>query len=275
MSSAVNELPTTIISVSCRTMDEMRDDKKLARRPTTRHPACDDLLTDRASSSSPVCQCLTQPAGQRDVDTVAAVHACGAVRRRQHAVRFSSVVRPPASSRSSRLVDAASDYWHATARAPPTCQSCLHAMHGLRIINVARRPACTNHARCPARHCDASYTCIHCAETIRIGYLMRRGACGPPGRANEQLDSSAMINWQKMNNQRNKYAMSNFICHQVIEKKQYTIDTKIQPICQIIQQHKTVSIDFAIVHYPRESFREGLWNHRRTFVCLLVCYHDN
>jgi len=27
--------------------------------------------------------------------------------------------------------------------------------------------------------------------------------------------------------------------------------------------------------YPRESFREGLWNHRRTFVCLSVCYHDN
>jgi len=31
--------------------------------------------------------------------------------------------------------------------------------------------------------------------------------------------------------------------------------------------------------YPRESFREGLWNHRRTFVCLsvclFVCYHDN
>ena len=70
--------------------------QKLARRPTTRHPACDDLLTDRASSSSPVC--LTQPAGQRDVDTVAAVHACVAVRRRQHAVRFSSVVRPPARS---------------------------------------------------------------------------------------------------------------------------------------------------------------------------------
>ena len=23
--------------------------------------------------------------------------------------------------------------------------------------------------------------------------------------------------------------------------------------------------------YPRESFREGLWNHRRTFVCLSVC----
>ena len=83
---------------SFRTMDAMRDDKKLARRPTTRHPACDDLLTDRASSSSPVCQCLTQPAGQRDVDTVDAVHACGAVRRRQHAVRFSSVVRPPARS---------------------------------------------------------------------------------------------------------------------------------------------------------------------------------
>ena len=31
-------------------------------------------------------------------------------------------------------------------------------------------------------------------------------------------------------------------------------------------------------NYPRESFREGLWNHRRTFglsVCLFVCYHDN
>jgi len=25
--------------------------------------------------------------------------------------------------------------------------------------------------------------------------------------------------------------------------------------------------------YPRES--EGLWNHRRWFVCLSVCYHDN
>ena len=24
-------------------------------------------------------------------------------------------------------------------------------------------------------------------------------------------------------------------------------------------------------YYPRESFREGLWNHRRTFVCLFVC----
>ena len=23
------------------------------------------------------------------------------------------------------------------------------------------------------------------------------------------------------------------------------------------------------------TFREGLWNHRRTFVCLFVCYHDN
>ena len=33
------------------------------------------------------------------------------------------------------------------------------------------------------------------------------------------------------------------------------------------------------VHYPRESFREGLCNHRRWFVCLSVClsvcYHDN
>ena len=27
----------------------------------------------------------------------------------------------------------------------------------------------------------------------------------------------------------------------------------------------------ADVFYPRESFREGLWNHRRTFVCLFVC----
>ena len=31
--------------------------------------------------------------------------------------------------------------------------------------------------------------------------------------------------------------------------------------------------------YPRESFREGLCNHRRTFVCpavcLSLCYHDN
>ena len=26
-----------------------------------------------------------------------------------------------------------------------------------------------------------------------------------------------------------------------------------------------------VTHYPRESFREGLWNHRRTFVCLFVC----
>ena len=26
-------------------------------------------------------------------------------------------------------------------------------------------------------------------------------------------------------------------------------------------------------YYPRES--EGLWNHRRWFVCLSVCYHDN
>ena len=26
-----------------------------------------------------------------------------------------------------------------------------------------------------------------------------------------------------------------------------------------------------IVCYPRESFRQGLWNHRRTFVCLFVC----
>jgi len=24
-------------------------------------------------------------------------------------------------------------------------------------------------------------------------------------------------------------------------------------------------------YYPRESFREGLWNHRRWFVCLSVC----
>ena len=24
-------------------------------------------------------------------------------------------------------------------------------------------------------------------------------------------------------------------------------------------------------YYPRESFREGLWNHRRAFVCLSVC----
>ena len=28
-------------------------------------------------------------------------------------------------------------------------------------------------------------------------------------------------------------------------------------------------------YYPRESFREGLCNHRRTFVCLFICYHDN
>ena len=27
---------------------------------------------------------------------------------------------------------------------------------------------------------------------------------------------------------------------------------------------------YACVCYPRESFREGLWNHRRTFVCLSV-----
>ena len=30
-----------------------------------------------------------------------------------------------------------------------------------------------------------------------------------------------------------------------------------------------------MIFYPRESFREGLCNHRRTFVCLFVCYHDN
>jgi len=29
-----------------------------------------------------------------------------------------------------------------------------------------------------------------------------------------------MINWQKMNNQRNKYAMSNFICHQQQQQQQ-------------------------------------------------------
>jgi len=36
-------------------------------------------------------------------------------------------------------------------------------------------------------------------------------------------------------------------------------------------------------YYPRESFREGLWNHRHAFVslsvclsvCLFVCHHDN
>jgi len=27
----------------------------------------------------------------------------------------------------------------------------------------------------------------------------------------------------------------------------------------------------AVHFYPRESFREGLWNHRRTFVCPSVC----
>ena len=36
---------------------------------------------------------------------------------------------------------------------------------------------------------------------------------------------------------------------------------------------------FLVINYPRESFREGLCNHRRWFVCLLVrlsvCYHDN
>ena len=28
-------------------------------------------------------------------------------------------------------------------------------------------------------------------------------------------------------------------------------------------------------YYPRESFREGLCNHRRWFVCPSVCYNDN
>ena len=28
---------------------------------------------------------------------------------------------------------------------------------------------------------------------------------------------------------------------------------------------------FTGTYYPRESFREGLWNHRRTFVCPDVC----
>ena len=27
--------------------------------------------------------------------------------------------------------------------------------------------------------------------------------------------------------------------------------------------------------FPRQSFREGLCNHRRWFVCLFVCYHGN
>jgi len=37
--------------------------------------------------------------------------------------------------------------------------------------------------------------------------------------------------------------------------------------------------NYSSICYPRESFREGLCNHRRWFVCLsvcfTVCYHDN
>jgi len=32
--------------------------------------------------------------------------------------------------------------------------------------------------------------------------------------------------------------------------------------------------DLFSICYHRESFREGLWNHRRTFVCLFVCLFD-
>jgi len=35
--------------------------------------------------------------------------------------------------------------------------------------------------------------------------------------------------------------------------------------------HAISSINRHVCCYPRESFREGLWNHRRTFVCLSVC----
>ena len=39
------------------------------------------------------------------------------------------------------------------------------------------------------------------------------------------------------------------------------------------EHHRTCHrfIYLLIYYYPRESFREGLWNHRRTFVCLFVC----
>ena len=33
----------------------------------------------------------------------------------------------------------------------------------------------------------------------------------------------------------------------------------------------TVNFMFLLSNYPRESFRQGLWNHPRTFVCLSVC----
>jgi len=42
---------------------------------------------------------------------------------------------------------------------------------------------------------------------------------------------------------------------------------------------QAVAIMHSTIYYPRESFREGLCNHRRWFVCLsvclFVCYHDN
>ena len=39
--------------------------------------------------------------------------------------------------------------------------------------------------------------------------------------------------------------------------------------------HASPELQAKIDFYPRESFREGLCYHRRTFVCLSVCYHDN
>ena len=40
-------------------------------------------------------------------------------------------------------------------------------------------------------------------------------------------------------------------------------------MCTVV--HSSIRMPRMLFFYPRESFREGLWNHRRTFVCLSVC----
>jgi len=97
---------------------------------------------------------------------------------------------------------------------------------------------------------------------LTVNKSIRAAECGQPHRCTRKLKSRfcMSVSIHAITQRQSQRRASSICCCR----------TNCRWKATVVDLHSLVGLHY----YPRESFREGLCNHRRWFVCLFVCYHD-
>ena len=115
------------------------------------------------------------------------------------------------------------------------------------------------------RHTGVQRVCRECEVTCKRAdqfHVNRRVSTNPSTNIEFSCNRSTKHRASSINLQ--QYRLTAFFYNRCIISSSYISAPHKQPYCTVVW---LLFENF----YPRESFREGLCNHRRTFVCLFVC----